>query len=58
LRSPLKQPAFGQVRLANELRTRGLTVSPAGVRYVWRRHDLKIMKKLIKALEAKSVHEG
>jgi len=49
----IEQPAWGQVRVSEALKRQGLSISPAGVRCVWQRHDLTSIKHRLKTLEAK-----
>lgn len=54
----INEPGWGQTRVSNELRAKGLGVSPAGVRNIWLRHNLENMKKRLVALEERVAKHG
>jgi hypothetical protein len=51
LKFAVEQPAYGQLRVSNELKKQGLFISSGGVRSVWLRHDLETFAKRLKALQ-------
>jgi transposase len=51
-------PAYGQLRASNELKKKGIFISPGGVRNIWMRYKLQTMKLRLKALEEKAAKEN
>src|SRR5258707_14821387 len=54
----IEQPAWGQVRVSEALKRRGLSISPAGVRCVWLRYVLFTMKLVLRVLAAQEGVDG
>ncbi len=54
----IDEPMQGQVRVSNELRKRGVFISPSGVRSIWLRNNLSSAKLRLKALEEKMAAES
>jgi transposase InsO family protein len=54
----IEKPAYGQLRVSNELKKHGVFVSPGGVRSIWQRHHLETFGKRLKALETKMAQDN
>ena len=54
----VEYPAHGQARTSNELRKKGIFVSPSGVRSIWLRHGLANFRQRLAVLEKKSAEDG
>jgi len=57
LKFALEQPTWGQARVASVLTAQGLSISAAGVRCVWLRHDLQTAELRLKAVEANAARQ-
>ena len=53
----LELPTHGQVRVSNELKQKGILLSPAGIRCIWLRHSLQTIPLRLKRLEKYAAEE-
>ena len=53
----LEQPTWGQARVASALTAQGLSISAAGVRCVWLRHDLQTAELRLKVVDANAARQ-
>jgi hypothetical protein len=51
-------PAYGQQRASNELKKKGVFISPGGVRNVWLRNGVETFQKRLKLLEKRAAQDG
>ncbi len=58
VRFAIDNPAMGQLRASNELRKKGFSISPCGIRCVWLRNDLETFPKRLRAMEERVAQEG
>lgn len=49
-----EHPELGQAAVAAKLRTEGFSISPSGVRYIWKKHNLETAIKRLRALAGQS----
>lgn len=54
LRIARETPELGQAAVALQLRERGISISPSGVRYIWQRHGLETAVKRLQAVASAS----
>ncbi|CAE6730755.1 putative DNA-binding transcriptional regulator YlbG [Candidatus Nitrotoga fabula] len=54
----LEHLSFGQVHVSNELRKRGIFISPSGVCSIWLRQNLESLKKRLSSLERHVAETG
>src|SRR6218665_19802 len=49
----MEYPSYGQLRVSNELKRKGINVSAGGVWSIWLRHELNTFQKRLQAIEVK-----